>query len=706
MPDTAKEVAVDAVALPHFHDLKAAITRQIERFSAREMYRVAASGDDLWNLYLASFPEGTNPVFRKRAVHDCSCCRHFIRTMGAVVSIVDCEVVSLWDLEGLVEPAFQQVAAAMSAYVKAQPIENRFFHYEEFVGTDKNFQDGDAGVLTWDHLYARLPLRNDKSVVLPKTAIGPALADIRSQFDVFHRGLSELTLEAMDTVLDMISRNALYRGEEHKRAVMAFRAAKVAFDAQHNDAKVAFAWANSDHLPGVVARFRNTSIGGLVTDLSAGRDLEAAVASFERIMAPENYRRTTALVTTAMIGRAKEAVEALGLTSALERRFATLADVSVNNVLYADRSARQLMKGNVFDELAKAATVKVTSLEGVPEVPVEEFLGRILPGAAKLDVMVENRHVQNFVSLIAPVDPLAPSLFTWENRFSWSYAGDFADAIKERVRKVGGNITGDVCCRLAWSNYDDLDLHMWEPGNYHIYYGNKGHRSPNGGMLDVDANAGGGRPGHGTREPVENIFYLDQKTMRPGAYRLVVHQFAKMESSDVGFEVQIDIGGEVTSFVHPKDLRQGDVEIATVYVDKSDTRKADIKVVPVLPVASTHGVSRKIWEVETNTFRRVDVVCLSPNHWDGAVGNRHLFFFLDGCRNDGTARGFYNEFLSPKLAEHRKVLDMVGSKMRAEESPEQLSGLGFSSTQRNSVVARVTHAKDGVATVRTVRVVF
>ena len=97
--------------------------------------------------------------------------------------------------------------------------------------------------------------------------------------------------------------------------------------------------------------------------------------------------------------------------------------------------------------------------------------------------------------------PLAPSLFTWENRFSWSYAGDFADAIKERVRKVGGNITGDVCCRLAWSNYDDLDLHMWEPGNYHIYYGNKGHRSPNGGMLDVDANAGGGSSRRGTREP-------------------------------------------------------------------------------------------------------------------------------------------------------------------------------------------------------------
>jgi hypothetical protein len=92
----------------------------------------------------------------------------------------------------------------------------------------------------------------------------------------------------------------------------------------------------------------------------------------------------------------------------------------------------------------------------------------------------------------------------------------------------------------------------------------------------------------------------------------------------------------------------------------------------------------------------------SPNYWDEkAVGNRHFFFLLDGCKNDGTARGFYNEFLSAELDQHRKVLEMVGAKMQTEESDHQLSGIGFSSTQRNDILVRVK----GTFT-RTIKIIF
>ena len=62
---------------------------------------------------------------------------------------------------------------------------------------------------------------------------------------------------------------------------------------------------------------------------------------------------------------------------------------------------------------------------------------------------------------------------------------------------------------------------------------------------------------------------------------------------------------------------------------------------------------------------------------------------LEDCINDGKARGFFNEFLTAELDQHRKVFEIVGSKMKAEDSPNQMSGLGFSSTQRNSVMCRV-----------------
>jgi hypothetical protein len=71
-------------------------------------------------------------------------------------------------------------------------------------------------------------------------------------------------------------------------------------------------------------------------------------------------------------------------------------------------------------------------------------------------------------------------------------------------------------------------------------------------------------------------------------------------------------------------------------------------------------------------------------------GNKHYFFILDGCKQPGTVRGFYNEFLTDKLRDHRKVFEVLGNKMRVEESDEQLTGLGFSSTVRASIHCRVS----------------
>ena len=80
----------------------------------------------------------------------------------------------------------------------------------------------------------------------------------------------------------------------------------------------------------------------------------------------------------------------------------------------------------------------------------------------------------------------------------------------------------------------------------------------------------------------------------------------------------------------------------------------------------------------------------SPNHWDGqTTGNKHYFFMLEGCKQEGGARGFYNEFLTDDLRDHRKVFEVLGSKMKTPESDDQLSGVGFSSTQRNHVFCRV-----------------
>jgi len=78
---------------------------------------------------------------------------------------------------------------------------------------------------------------------------------------------------------------------------------------------------------------------------------------------------------------------------------------------------------------------------------------------------------------------------------------------------------------------------------------------------------------------------------------------------------------------------------------------------------------------------------LSPNHWhDQNQGNKHWFFILRDCLNPDPVRGIYNEFLRSGLEKHKRVFELLGSKSKAPFSDKQLSGLGFSSTKRNSII--------------------
>lgn len=695
-----------------FNVIKTAVAKQFALMAPHQLFRVDVDRDVLWSTYLLSFPPGSNPVYRERTEHDCSCCRQFIKGIGDVVAVINGEVVSLWDVEIPSEPAYQAVVRAMSRLVKSKPIKDIFLHPEPVAGVDKNFEKitdavhdpGEAVVETvkkWTHFYVNIPPRYIKS----KLAIPAHLSNARSSHDVFLRSLREITPDSLDTVLELIAQGSLYRGEEHRALVLQFQALKRQYDKITADlgeypfspervaAKVReqdiFAWTAD--ASGAACRFRNTVIGTLCSDLSEGRDLDTAVRSFESKVAPTNYKRPSALITKKMVEQAKEKIAELGLTSALGRRFAVLSDITINNVLHASRKTRRtLTHENALDELADTVSnsANVKNLDKVEEVPIDKFISDILPRAESLEVMFENRHQGNLVSLIAPTDPTSGQIFKWPNLFSWSYTGEVTDAIKERVKAAGGDVTGDLCCRLAWGNYDDLDLHMSEgcrpsgAHDYEIYFGNRHETSPSGGRLDVDMNIS-----PQTREPVENIFYAKRTTMREGEYHLFVHQYNARETSNPGFEVEIDYLGTVHRFVYAKPVRH-DEEITVARFKY--THKGGMEIIESLP--STQA-TRMVWGIPTQAFHPVSALMLSPNHWDGGtIGNRHYFFMLDGCTNDGSARGFFNEFLDERLTPHRKVFEVLAGKMKPEQPSNpmgQLSGLGFSSTRRDSVVCKV-----------------
>lgn len=315
----------------------------------------------------------------------------------------------------------------------------------------------------------------------------------------------------------------------------------------------------------------------------------------------------------------------------------------------------------------------------VPDENIDDFIANVIPTATNIEVLMESRLSNNLVTLTAPVNKDAKNLFKWPNNFAWTYNGGVADSIKEKVRAAGGQTEGFLRCSLAWSNYDDLDLHVVEPNNLEIYHSNRIGRS--GGKLDVDENAGYGK----TRKPVENIIWVNERKMLEGKYVVYVNNFHCRESVDTGFTLEIEHNGEVRQFVYDKPVKHKEnVMVAEITYSKSK----GIQIRELIPSTSHSSVS--LWNIDTNKFHKVNVMMLSPNYWDEqGIGNKHYFFMLDDCKNPEPVRGFFNEYLNSELTPHRKVFEVLADKMKTPYQEHQLSGLGFSSTMRNSVIVKV-----------------
>lgn len=646
------------------------------------LFRTAVDKDELWEVYLGSFPEGTNPVFRERREFDCGCCRQFIKSFGNTVAIKDGKVVTLWDISEGLEYPYDIVAEKLAAYVRSKPVEGVLVTREAKFGTAVNRElDKDGNVRVWNHFSAEIPA----SLVISRGSSPEAvMAEFRTSKELFERGLTELTETAMLTVLELIEQGSLYRGEEHKKAVDQFLTWKRRYNDVAEEDRQAWLWKNS--IGNQVARIRNTAIGTLLIDLSADVDIDEAVTKFEKVMAPTNYKRPKAVFTKKMVEEAENRLMELGLMDALQRRHSRLDDISVNNVIFVNRDARTKMSGgSVFDGMKEDAAVNPKTFKKVEEMSITDFIDRIVPESKKIELLMESRLQSGLVSLIAPAVKDSGRIFKWDNNFSWSYISDTTDSMKQNVKEAGGNVEGVLRFSIQWNddrgyNPNDYDAHCHVPGGGHIFYGSKRDLTT-GGELDVDIrNPVRGKPA------VENITWPDMGRLKEGVYTLSVHNYFHSGGTQ-GFDAEIEFDGQIHSLSYHKDLP---AKQSIVVAEVEYTRKNGFRIVSSLD-SSTFMTTREVWGISTNKWAEVSTLLYSPNYWDeqSGKGNRHYLFMLKDCRNDSSPRGFYNEFLRDDLITHKRVFEALGARTRVEDSQEQLSGLGFSETQRNHVYARV-----------------
>lgn len=622
--------------------------------------------DSLFEIYLNNIPEEYNPIFRTNRFFDGSADRHFINRIGNLAMITpNYKLVHLWDFES--KTFFENSRKEMLKVLKKCKIKNAFLTPHIIVGSNPNKDSKDPRI-TWTHYVYETP----SAVRCRNRDIGDKLGKFRTTYNVFKRTMEECRLEDLESVIELARDKSIYRASEFLGNLEKWHELKTKYDKKPSDE---FLWYNVIK-DGAYICYRNTVIGSLIDDLYNGVDLEKAVKSYESKVAPSNYKRPKALVTSKMVEDARAKLEEVGLLESIYRKAAKITEIPTDKILFTSQESKSL---SVFDDLKQDAELtikKKLDFEKAREVKFDEFIN-LLPKVNKIGLLPNHAVNSSKVVLTNSKNENVPTPFKWDNNFTWSYIdSDTADSIVQRVKDAGGVVDGDVRFSLSWDNSDDLDLSFEDKYYQKIYFGNK---RALGGRLDVDANFS-----EIVENPVENIYWRNIDHLKDGEYVVSVNNYMLRSERNQGFKIQMEVLGDIVTYSYP------DNDLRSVTIMLKITKKGNnIDVTYENPKLIKHNVSG-------NKFIDIKKVIKSPNAWDGeTTGNEHIIFLADDVEVKFSIRGFYNEQLNSKLEEHRKVTEILGSKLKIDpvefESPDTVKGYGISTTSNNVFYLRLTY---------------
>lgn len=687
-------------------------TRFAQMMKTGKLFRVELTGQQVWDLYLESFSKENDPVFRDPASteHNCNHCKNFIRRYGNIVAVdEDYKIISIFDVN--IKGEYDDTAKSLSIAIKKSKITEVFFEtfkelnllpYESCSKSNKEFQLGvksnvkrytkeeaeKFGIVkpnetrTFHHFHLFL----DKSFVdQSSNSVEAIMGSYRDAKNVFQRAMETISLDTLKLVRDLINQGSLLDGATHLFKIEQIIPLKQEYDNLPVKQRDNWCWVKSYQFQ--LAKFRNELIGVLCSELSEGEELNKACQSWNKRVDPANYMKVTAPITKKQIEEAKQFVEENGYTESFDRRFATIDDIKVSEILHSNTGKGEIKSVSIFDIVKSTSTRhKRNEFEGVEEVGIDKFMKDILPTCSSIEAFFANGHQGNLVSLTTASKKTSKPIFKWDNNYSWTFNGNLAgkSQIKEAVKSEGGRVDGVLRFSIIWNEDGkdilDFDAHALEPNRTEIAFNTfKGMKTSMSGTLDVDMIRPNGLG-------VENITWGSRSAMKDGVYKFWIHNYDG--GANKGFKAEIEFNGEIYNYEHTK------TAMGALHVAEVTLKDGQFSIKHLIPESAVS--SKEVYGLETNQFHKVNLVCLSPNHWgENNVGNKYYFFMLEGCKSPVSIRSFHNENLLPELAVHRKVLEVLGTTNMIESTFKQLSGLGFNATVRDQLIVKLqgTHKR-------------
>ena len=214
------------------------------------------------------------------------------------------------------------------------------------------------------------------------------MMDARANRKVLESSTSNISLYAINTVLELIETDSLYRATEWKKVLLTFKEYLENHEKISISDKDIYYWIKSIELGPVISKIKNHSIGVLLTDITDGMPLEDAVNKYEKIVAPTNYKRPKPILTRQMIEKAQNKIEELGFADIIPRRYANPSDISINDILFANRIVKPELKKSegIFDKLTKFIPHKTQNFDKIQEIKLNDFIENVLPKALEVEL--------------------------------------------------------------------------------------------------------------------------------------------------------------------------------------------------------------------------------------------------------------------------------------------------------------------------------
>ncbi len=358
---------------------------------------------DATGLFPSYLEACADPAERQKRT--CSCCQKFIERFGGLATVNDegLLVSAIWFAEGAPEP-YRDAVDALQRKVSQASITMPFLSSETVFGKP------DKG--GWHHF-----------AIKPATAFTgngldnafQAASARREAFDSVRRALGEYTKSTCATALRLLKDDKLANSEAalgQAQFLVDLHAARDAVSGQRRKDNLVYRAVAT--APVGFCHPRSSMIATLLDDIEAGKSFTQAAASWAAKMHPLQYQRPQAAPTEGAIKAAEAAFEKLGAGTALQRRFATMADIQ-ETIWRPATPDMPAPKGGLFASvIPKGANMRDAAMAAPATVmTLDKFRRTVLPTADKIE-MAAPAGLTTFVALTSAVHADARPILQWD----------------------------------------------------------------------------------------------------------------------------------------------------------------------------------------------------------------------------------------------------------------------------------------------------